>query len=290
MIRVESAGWILLLALLSGLAACGGDPPPPPSGGGSAPAAPALLRPRRAPERYDTALVAAMDRAIAGGLSALIAVPAASLGDLHTLARVQAILPREEVAAFIARERERFRNDLYRGLLFPELEPVPLLPMRPPGYALLTWYLQHAVTKADPARSKDVLSEYLARDATGYILCHQVYAVLWLRETGLPDPEGLGSRLPLLLDRIEDELAGDWTFSDLNAERVAVLLAADPSRTCPAAWVRALLAGQTAGGWFRDGTVYRVEFDGETRELPAADSHATCQALFALAEARRRQE
>ena len=138
--RATPDALLLLLCLLLG--GCGG-------GGGSG-------RPEKAASRLESAA----SRAI----TALLAQAGEhDVGTLHVLLRAATVLGRKDAVEFVAKEAERFSNDLYRGLLLPGLPPAPLLLDRGRGYARLQWHLTHAATRADPPKSKAAIASRRCR-------------------------------------------------------------------------------------------------------------------------------
>lgn len=223
---------------------------------------------------------AAVDR----GIAALLAAPGHDIGSLHALRRIGRLAGREDVLAFVGKERERFRTDLYRALLFEDAEPVPPLAAPGQGERRLQWYLTHAATRSDPERSHAVLQEFLALDLHGYLLTHQLYALVWMRDAGLSVPPAFEERKIVLLAALRREIEALPSFSDLFAEQVAVLLWSEPGVAIPDAWVEAVVRAQRKDGLFEDPTRYRISFDGASWDQRAPAVHTSAQAVLALAQ------
>jgi hypothetical protein len=111
-------------------------------------------------------------------------------------------------------------------------------------------------------------------DQWGYVLTHQAVWILFARWAGCPLPVDLESRRRTFGANLVKEIRADPGFSDLAAERLAMLGHLGFGREIEPAWISTLLAAQTAEGCWR----------------PRADRpchpHPTALALWALALAR----
>jgi hypothetical protein len=123
------------------------------------------------------------------------------------------------------------------------------------------------------AISRIVLSTTLS----GYDLTHQFLALQYMKQNGCLSPSD-EKTLALAARAIADEQQRDAEFSDLWAERLAVLLYGDYRRLVEPSWIETLIAKQEPSGAWSDPSFPRRYY--KTPENP----HTTVLAIWALAE------
>ena len=123
----------------------------------------------------------------------------------------------------------------------------------------------------------DVAKTVYATNLTRYDLTHQYLALLYMKQNGC-----LSSSDEKVLTRvaraIAEEQRGDSVFSDLWAERVAVLLYGDERRLVESSWLETLVAKQEPSGAWSD-----PKFPKRFYGIPE-NPHTTVLAVWALAE------
>lgn len=143
-------------------------------------------------------------------------------------------------------------------------------------------------------RAIELLREFVAaEETTGFVLTHQFLMTELCRYTALPLPEETLARRPDLLKRIAAEQATDDRFSDLFAERAAILLHygaeawppdsdGGPSDEEAARWIDLVLAAQGVAGAWEDGRPHPARYDGQDFNLTQTPAHTTVLALWTL--------
>jgi hypothetical protein len=124
----------------------------------------------------------------------------------------------------------------------------------------------------------DVISQIvLSTTFSGYDLTHQFLALQYMKQNGCLSPSEEKS-IARAARAISDERHGDFEFSDLWAERLAVLLYGDYRRLVETSWIETLIAKQEPSGAWSDPRFPRRYY--KTPENP----HTTVLAVWALAE------
>ncbi|MFW6051399.1 MAG: hypothetical protein ACODAU_09505 [Myxococcota bacterium] len=160
--------------------------------------------------------------------------------------------PQPALEAKLAKIREELRGKAPWGRILDPEQPRPLVSTsileRERG---LIHYIVASIGRPRD-RALRLLREYLAMEAQGYELTHQLLVLVWWEEGDRVLPPDLQALRPKIQRRIREEHARGSAFSDLYAER-AMLLAHFGSRPCPAelpAWVDVILEAQDgSGGW-----------------------------------------
>jgi hypothetical protein len=122
-----------------------------------------------------------------------------------------------------------------------------------------------------------VAKTMFSETSEGYVLTHQYLALQFMKRGGCLDPVG-EQALRRAAERIAAEEERSEEFSDLFAERAAVLLYGDDRQLVEPFWIDAILASQEpSGAWSDEAFASRVY---ATAENP----HTTALAFWALAE------
>ena len=117
----------------------------------------------------------------------------------------------------------------------------------------------------------------LSTTSAGYEATHQLLALEYMKQNGCLSPDEQET-LGLTARAIAAEQQQDSVFSDLWAERVAVLLYGDHRELVENAWIETLIAKQDPSGAWSDPAFPRRFY--KTPENP----HTTVLAVWALAE------
>ncbi len=152
-------------------------------------------------------------------------------------------------------------------------DPSMVSPRHATGETLVGHCVERAIRCALPTECREFVG---ARDRWGYVLTHQaVWLAIW-RWQGCPE-RGVGTDAlrNMLAANLAKEAAADPAFSDLAAERLAMLGHLGFARDVPeAAWRAVATAQRPEGCW-------------PSRAGAACDPHTTGLALWALAHAHR---
>ncbi len=191
--------------------------------------------------------------------------------------------PDPELESWIAGQIPLHEGEPFYPILAPtERSKKPL--GEDPGRGMVRWtnYLIASVADPEPLAMR-YLADYLALDASGYILTHQLTALVWAEATGRRVPEALRAKRGRLLERIAAEQAADDLFSDLWVERAAFLSAfGEPDRATLESWVRKIVENHLGGGDWGDGAS-EIEFDGHALVAHHAREHLRGLAMVVLA-------
>ena len=156
--------------------------------------------------------------------------------------------PDPELAAFLDRAAAELAGTRYERLVLPDAPRIQLPEELGRGLEQLTSYSM-APLGIPEERALRWVADYAAPDASGYTLTHQFLYIEFAEQTGLELPELLAARRDALLGRIEAEQSAATGFSDLFAERVAILmLFGDPQPEQATGWIEVLLRTQLANG------------------------------------------
>jgi hypothetical protein len=214
---------------------------------------------------------------------------------LWMLMRAQERLGHERLGPVLERLKRNIRNDPMAGLVDPDAPRSswaasrgPMERLREPlrSFAML---MSDSVGCRNGGRPSPKLLEYMNGDYSGYVLTHQLLAIEWARSVGCEVPDEWQSRRGLLVDRLLDELRQDDRFTDLFAERVAMVALGGRVDALRPRWVAQLLDSQREDGCWKapreEVTISlfgnSITFSGEDKQL----THASTMAVYALARA-----
>jgi hypothetical protein len=152
------------------------------------------------------------------------------------------------------------------------------------GHGLYKWgnYIGASVQGPDEIALPQ-LDEYLAMDAEGYILTHQLSALEWARAMGRPLSAATLARGPELLAKITQEHAANTHFSDLWTEQAAFLTVfGDPIPATIEKWAAFIVEHHLENGdWGNSGAV--MTFDGHSTIYDHSREHVRGLAMIVLA-------
>ncbi|HSP99941.1 MAG TPA: hypothetical protein VL049_22180 [Candidatus Dormibacteraeota bacterium] len=215
-------------------------------------------------------------RALASAVAALRAAdaPAMEIGEAWFLQQLAAQRPDPDLRALVADTERRLATHRAARLLRPDAAPLPLPEDPGHGIARLANYI-NAPAGAPPARAAAFIDDFTAAPATGYVLTHQLLVLEWARHVGLALPPAVAQRRAGLQSRIAAEQAADARFSDLFAERAAILLAfTTPEPREADRWMDVIAAAAPADGrWLS--TRSAIAYDGQQASASHPWVHTT---------------
>lgn len=141
-------------------------------------------------------------------------------------------------------------------------------------YARIGVWLFHAGNYPARRPPEAVVEELMEGRYSDYLLAHQYVALRILFDRGAVTGERVEAALADLLDRMEAEQREDEVFSDLHAERVALLLHGGRRPQALSAWIARILDHQEKDG--------RWETPPHPYPTRIEDLHTTLLCLWAL--------
>lgn len=221
--------------------------------------------------------------ALARGMAALLGTHQLfNVGTVWVAQRLARIDPGPQLSALIERSVAGLQADSTVHLIDPTA-PAAALPADPGSGIMRFAHFVQAPIGEPATRAVDFLTQFLSSDETGYVLTHQLLALLWAADQGLALPGTLDAKEPHLLERLEAEQRALPAFNDLFAERGAFLLAfGAPPRAEAKGWVDTLVGAQQADGRWVDAARSVVSYDGQSAPAIHEWTHTTGLAVTAL--------
>lgn len=191
--------------------------------------------------------------------------------------------PDAELQELVNARTAAFANHPFRIMLDPNAPRMPL--PEDPGMGMERYYAYMQAPFGEPKeRAVQFIADYLSRPERGYMLTHQLTALVWARNTGLELPPELVAMKDGLLQQIHAEQSneGGIFIMDLYAERAAFLLRYGqvPKRDAEK-WVARLVAMQNSDGhWPASQAV--LQYQGQFGSSLPPPPHTTVLAMMAL--------
>ncbi len=224
----------------------------------------------------DAAGCCAAARAFTAAIHALGApdAPAMEVGEAWFLQQLAAQRNDPELRALVSETQKRLATNQAARLLSRDAAPMPLPEDPGHGITRLATYVFAPAGEPVP-RAVSFIDAFTATPDTGYVLTHQLLVLEWARSVGLPLPDAILQRREGLLTRIAAEQAADTRFSDLFAERAAILLAfTTPSRGDADRWIDVIAGAAPADGrWVS--TRSTIQYDGQQASASHPWAHTT---------------
>ena len=131
-------------------------------------------------------------------------------------------------------------------------------------------------------RAISFLKQFVEINANGYILTHQYMVIEWAKQTGVIASNAFESKKSELLEKIYQEQKLDLDFSDLYAERSAILLNyGNVSKQDARKWLITIInSHQTFGGWGEFTT--KETFDGQEATIKPSNIHTRVLVLWSM--------
>ena len=217
----------------------------------------------------------ALEASIARGLAWVLQQDELEVGDLYALQQLQRVPAQARVRAELAARAGSLGP--FEGLVRPgtlAARPKEWDGLKGQRYAPIATWLYHASNAPAVPTPEPVLKELLAGSHSEYLLAHQYLALRILSERGVITGPGLAARLEQLLRDIEGEQRAEAGFSDLFAERQALLLSGGRVPPDTLRWIARILVAQEDDGHWR---VPRHPYPTTLNE-----THTTLVSLWAL--------
>jgi hypothetical protein len=232
--------------------------------------------------RIEAADALRIEAAIDRGLTWLFAQDDLSVGDLFGLQRIERPAAQEHAAAEIARRAGTLGP--FEGLVRPGAlarEPrEDWASLEGHRYEPMARWIYHAANAPGVPTPEGIVKQLLDDPHGEYLLAHQYLALRVLSERGVVSGPGVEARLGALLSALEAEQLTETAFSDLFAERLALLLWGGRAPAQTPRWIQLILdAQETDGRWRVPAHPYPTTLD---------EKHATVVSLWALDEQARR--
>lgn len=222
--------------------------------------------------------------ALGRGRDALVALgERCRIGTLWAVREVLELRPTESLRDYLRGSLEDCGARAGVRIVDPEA-PRLQLPENPGRGVVRFANFVRAPAGAPEYRAVRWIDELTSVSGTGYLLTHQLLVLVWSDDTGLELPEHIARRSGSFLAAILREQRADPLFSDLFAERLAILLRyGQPDREESETWIRTLVDAQNQQGLWEPGAGPGFEFDGVRGAGTQPTSHTTSLALLALA-------
>ncbi len=222
-------------------------------------------------------------RALARASEALLSEPSFSVGDIWVLQQLTRLRPHPGLERLSEWWKGELSSDPFRRQI--DLEATRALLPEDPGQGILRFYHYVLAPFGRPeSRAREFIRDLVWREETRYVLSHQFLVTEWAGEQGLALPGSVLAVRPRLLERIATEQAADGRFSDLFAERSALLIQfTEPAPAAASDWIDVLLTAQLPDGSWQDFSPSAISFDGQTTTARHTRAHTTGWAALALA-------
>ena len=215
-------------------------------------------------------------RTLASAVTALHApdAPAMEIGEAWFLQQLAAQRDDPALRALVADTERRLADHRAARLLRHDAPALPL--PEDPGHGImrLANYI-FAPAGEPPTRATAFIDDFTANPASGYVLTHQLLVLEWARSVGLALPAAVAQRRDGLLAQIAAEQRADRSFSDLFAERAAILLAFTTPEPAEAdRWLEVIGAAAPADGrWVSARSM--IAYDGQQASANHPWAHTT---------------
>lgn len=193
----------------------------------------------------------------------------------------------ENIRQFVKDSSIKLSGHPFVAVFNPDSEPIDLPENPGKGFRRFTYYCVAPFGKP-PGRASHFIKSFLSAKGEGYVLTHQLSVIIWSQERGLKLPPKVVNQKKRLLQEIADEQRSwDKGFSDLYAERTALLLMyGKPSPEEAMDWIETILDAQEVGGyWYAYKNI--VTFDNETVYMGGVEisdtNHPTALSMLAIA-------
>ena len=215
------------------------------------------------------------------GLAALMKEPKLNPDVIWILQQIAKINPDETLQKFIEEKTAIVPEHLALCAIIPDAPRVELPEQLPSGFSRYRECLL-APFGAPAERAVSFIEVFLSTDERGYVLTHQFLVLIWAEQMDLEIPEHLQNKKEKLLQAILNEHRDDDIFSDLYAERAAMLLYyGNPDAREADKWINKIIDSQMDdGNWGVHPAL--VNYDGQAVMLTSPKQHATVLSLWAL--------
>jgi hypothetical protein len=232
-------------------------------------------------QRPDTEQQKAVMQAYTSGLDALMQEPILNPDVIWVLIQVEKISPNETLRQFIEEKVATVPDHPALCAIIPDAPRVELPKQLPSGFDRYRECLL-APFGVPPERAISFIKAFLSTDERGYVLTHQFIVLIWAEQMGLELSDRLSGKKNDLLKRIYIEQREDAFFSDLYAERAALLLYYGKPKTKDAVkWIDTIINAQLSDGIWESGPNL-IDYDGQAVSLSLPKQHTTVLSLWAI--------
>lgn len=215
------------------------------------------------------------------GMKAVLKESRFNVGDIWALLEILKSAPNRKLRQFVDSKMSSFAGDPFELLINPDA-PRVALPVDPGVGLNRLYHYMLALAGFPEKRAISFISDFLSTNESGYILTHQLLVLEWSKQTGLALPDNILLKKNILLERIKQEQLGDESFSDLYAERVAILLHFGKQEVADVAkWVKTIVEAHLRdGSWgqYSDS----LSYDGGITAGGLGANHTRVLALLAI--------
>ena len=220
-------------------------------------------------------------KAYTSGVAAIMRGQVSSVDEIWVLREILKLTPDKTLQQFVNDKVASLEKDSFLRLVDPNVSRVELPADPCSGFTRFYSYVLAPFGRPEE-RAISFINDFLATEESGYILTHQFLVLEWAEQTGLELPGPLRNKRKGILERILQEQLADDPFSDLYAERAAILLRFKKIKAKDAAnWIRTIVNAQLEdGSW----GFYSKElnYDGQSTILKTAASHTIVLSLLSL--------
>lgn len=226
-------------------------------------------------------LRATAERIYSAGMRLVLQEKNWNVGEVWILKEILKLDPDSQLSRFVKAKIDKLSGDPFLRIVNPKA-PLVWLPKDPGsgGKRFYTYVL--AAVGTPTARALSYINEFLSSSANGYVLTHQFLALAWFEQTNAELSIDLKEKQRAILPRISAEQAKAESFSDLYAERVAILLHfSKPSASDAHRWMHTMVSAYLDNGmWARYSE--SMAYDGETIISAPGTNHTRALALLSI--------
>lgn len=222
-----------------------------------------------------------VEKAYVIGINLIMNEPVLSIGEIWALQQILKFSPDKTLRTFVDGQISNSAGNRFERLVNSKASRFRLPDYPGSGFDQLYIYILAAFGTPE-SRAISFIHDFLSEDEDGYILTHQLLVLEWAKQSGLQIPEELRKKKTYLLDRIYREQRRDRLFSDLYAERNAILfLFSYPNPKDAGKWVLTTLNAQLPnGGWGLHSR--EVSYNGQKTTLSFTARHTLALVLLTL--------
>lgn len=222
-----------------------------------------------------------VEKSYCSGVAAIKQEPDLTVGEVWVLNEILKSKPDETLQQIVNDKSTALAGHPYLRLIDPNAPLVKLPENSETGLNRFCNYVL-APFGFPRERAMSFINDFLATEETGYVLTHQFMVLIWAEQTGLELPGQVIEKKQKLLEKILQEQSTDNEFSDLYAERVAILLHFGTQKSSDAArWIQMTVNAQLQNGsWgFFSG---ELTFAGQSISGKPGVSHTIALSLLSL--------
>jgi hypothetical protein len=219
--------------------------------------------------------------AYTSGSAAIMREPVLSVDEIWVLREILKIIQNEALQQFVTDKTASLGEHPFLRLIDPGGSRVDMPTDPDSGFTRFYYYVLAPFGKPEK-RAISFINDFVATEESGYILTHQFLVLEWAKQTGLELPKKLRNKRKGILERMLQEQLADDSFSDLYAERAAILLRFKKPKAKDAAnWIHTIVRSQLEdGNWGRFSK--ELTYDGQSSISNPTAAHTTSLSLLSL--------